>query len=271
MATMVSGLGGRAGCGEDVFSTSSKAMGNNKKLLNYETSNLGGGGPSGKRELSMAGGVPSMLDSTVVNFTGTEHIICFTPGTMILTPFGERAIETLCPGDLVITSDHGPQPIRWLGSTVVPGLDNIAPITIEPGVLDGATRRLQVSPQHRFLFTGYKAELLFGTSEVFVAAKHLLNGVEVRQDACAKVTYLHLMLDRHEVIYANGTATESFFAGDAGVSSISEPSRDEMFAIFPKIRSDLGSYGNTARICLEAHESRLLIKAELKFGALAAA
>ncbi|MGB3277870.1 MAG: Hint domain-containing protein, partial [Pseudorhodobacter sp.] len=216
-------------------------------------------------------GSVTMLDGTVVNFSRIERIICFTPGTMILTPFGERAIETLRPGDLVITRDHGPQPIRWLGNSTVPGLGELAPITIDPGVLDGATRQLQVSPQHRFLFTGYKAELLFGTSEVFVSAKHLVNGINVRQEECAKVAYLHLMLDQHEVIYADGTATESFFAGDAGVSSICDQARDEMFAIFPELRSDLGAYGNTARTCLKAHESRLLIQPQMDFGTLAAA
>lgn len=60
------------------------------------------------------------------------------------------------------------------------------------------------------LFQGYRAELLFGESEVFVAAKHLLDGKLVTRDTGGDVTYIHMMFDQHEVIFAEGAATESF-------------------------------------------------------------
>ena len=44
---------------------------------------------------------------------------CFTQGTRILTPSGLRPVEDLAPGDLVITRDAGPQPIRWTGRVVI--------------------------------------------------------------------------------------------------------------------------------------------------------
>ena len=37
----------------------------------------------------------------------------YAPGTMIDTPVGPRAVETLVPGDSVMTLDRGPQPIIW--------------------------------------------------------------------------------------------------------------------------------------------------------------
>lgn len=200
----------------------------------------------------------TMADGTVVTFSEIENIICFTPGTRILTPQGERAIETLRTGDLVITRDDGPQPIRWLGRRTVPGLGRFAPVTVDAGALSGLTQRMTVSPQHRFLFTGYRAELLFGTSEVLVAARHLVNDLNIRQAESSAVTYLHMMFDRHQVVYANSTATESFHAGDVGISAISDQSREEMFAIFPELRSNIGAYGDTARTCLKAHEARLI-------------
>ena len=118
---------------------------------------------------------------------------------------------------------------------------------------------LLVSPQHRLLFTGYRAQLLFGESEVLVAAKHLVDGKDVRVAEREKVTYFHMMLDRHEVVYAEGAATESFHAGDIGISAISDQSREEMFRVFPQLRSNVGAYGDTARICLKRHEARLLV------------
>ena len=204
-------------------------------------------------------GTFTLADGTVVTFSEIENIICFTPGARILTPHGARAIETLRPGDMVITRDHGPQPIRWIGRRTVPGLDKFAPISIAAHVLDGATRDLLVSPQHRLLFTGYKAELLFGFDEVLVAAKHLVDGRDVIAAPQAAVTYIHMMLDCHEVVYADGAATESFHAGDVGISAISDQSREEMFSIFPELRSNPNAYGKTARQCLKHHEARLLL------------
>lgn len=201
----------------------------------------------------------TMADGTVVTFSEIENIICFTPGTRILTPLGERPIETLGPGDMVITRDHGPQPIRWLGRRTVPGLGRFAPVTLQAGALDDLTQTISVSPQHRFLLSGYRAELLFGTAEVLVAAKHLINDRTIRQSNTNAVTYLHLMFDEHQVIYANGAATESFHAGDIGISALSDQSREEMFSLFPELRSNAGAHGETARMCLRKHEARLLV------------
>lgn len=201
----------------------------------------------------------TMADGTVVSFSEIENIICFTPGVRILTPQGERPVESLSVGDMVVTRDNGPRPIRWIGCRTVEGRGRFAPIAINSSVLDGARRPLLVSPQHRFLFAGYHAQLLFGENEVLAAAKHLVDGVDVRVMERPQVTYIHLMFDRHEVIYAEGAATESFHAGDMGISAISDKSREELFAIFPELRSNVGAHGDTARTCLKKHEARLIM------------
>jgi Ca2+-binding RTX toxin-like protein len=205
-----------------------------------------------------AGGLSGTFtfNGVVVNFSKIENIICFTPGARILTPRGERPVETLRPGDLVVTRDHGPQRVRWTGRRTVPGKDRFAPVEIAPSVMGGSG--LIVSPHHRVLFTGYKAELLFGEREVLVAAKHLVNGRDVRFSPCAEVTYVHVMFDRHEVIYADGIATESFFAGDTALSAVDDAAREELFAIFPELRSAPGRHRETARTCLKAREAALL-------------
>jgi Ca2+-binding RTX toxin-like protein len=205
-----------------------------------------------------AGGLSGTFtfNGVVVNFSEIENIICFTPGARILTPRGERPVETLRPGDLVVTRDHGPQHVRWTGQRTVPGTDRFTPVEIAPSVMGGSG--LIVSPQHRVLFTGYKAELLFGEREVLVAAKHLVNGRDVRFSPCAAVTYVHVMFDRHEVIYADGIATESFFAGDTALSAVDDAAREELFAVFPELRSAPGRHRETARTCLKAREAALL-------------
>ena len=206
---------------------------------------------------SYAGSVV-MDDGTILNFSEIENIICFTPGTCIATPRGARDVATLRIGDLVLTRDHGLRPIRWIQSRTVPAIDRFAPIRIKPGVITGQNADLLVSPQHRMLFQGYRAELLFGASEVLVAAKHLIDGNLVTQDAGGDVTYIHMMFDEHEIVYAQGAATESFHPGAIGLSAVSDPARDELFALFPALRSDIGSFGSTARRCLKQHEANLL-------------
>ena len=200
----------------------------------------------------------TLADGTLVSFSEIENIICFTPGARLLTPRGLRRVESLRRDDLVITRDNGPQPIRWIGRRTVPGIERFAPIRVAAHVLDGARAPLLVSPQHRFLFTGYKAELLFGCEEVLVAARHLVDGRDVRPVPQAAVTYIHVLFDRHEIIYADGAATESFHVGDIGLAAISDPARDELFSVFPELRSHPDTYGPTARPCLKRHEARLL-------------
>lgn len=204
-------------------------------------------------------GYAILNDGSTLFFNEIENIICFTPGTRILTPHGERAIETLKAGDLVVTRDDGVQPIRWIGSRMVPGVGKFAPVQIDAGGAFGAKRPLLVSPQHRMLVEGYRAELTFGEDEVLVAAKHLINGRSIKQEERGFVTYIHMMFDRHQIVYAEGAATESFHLGDQGLEALSNEGRDDLFRQFPHLRADPNVYGDTARRCAKAHEAQLIL------------
>ncbi|MBI1418535.1 MAG: hypothetical protein GC146_15065 [Limimaricola sp.] len=203
-------------------------------------------------------GIVDLGNGNTLVFHEIENIICFTPGTRIATPQGARPVETLKVGDLVVTRDHGLRPVRWVGARTVPALDRFAPIRLRPGVVSGLETDLLVSPQHRMLFTGYRAELLFGTSEVLVAAKHLVDGTSVTVEAGGSVTYIHVMFDEHEIIYAEGAPSESFHPGHIGLSAVGDAAREELFTLFPALRSAPESYGATARRALKAREAGLI-------------
>ena len=203
-------------------------------------------------------GSVSLLDGTVVNFSNIESIICFTPGTRILTETGNRPVQTLQVGDRIVTRDHGVQPLRWIGRRTVMGLGNLAPVRLLPAAT-GARRPLLVSPQHRMLLTGYRAGLLFGDDEVLAPAIHMLDGHTVRQVETPLVTYIHLMFDAHQVIYAEDAATESFFLSDQGLQSLSDAGRAMLFDSFPHLRANIAAYGQSARRTLRAHETALLL------------
>jgi hypothetical protein len=195
-------------------------------------------------------------------------LACFAAGTLILTPDGQRPVETLVAGDFVCTIDHGPQPLRWAAGTTVDGTDpRNAPIRFAPGAIGNATA-LFVSPNHRVLAGGAAVELHFAEAEVLVPAKSLVNGDSIRPEPCAKVTYWHLMFDRHEVIWSNGAATESFFLGGAEDSGAARAVRQELTRLFPRLAENAMV---PARPMLRPAEARVLAPSVLAPGVLARA
>jgi hypothetical protein len=153
-----------------------------------------------------------------LNVPGQLGPTCFTPGVLILTRGGERPVEDLRPGDLVVTRDRGPQPVLWAGGQEIDGAADFAPVLIRAGAM-GNRRDLLVSPQHRMLIRGWRAELFAGLPEAMVAAVHLVNGRTVVRAPRPRVTYLHFMLERHEIVFAEGAETESLDpAGEAAAA-----------------------------------------------------
>lgn len=211
-------------------------------------------GPSGVETIASA---KSKTGSGNVSLD-IDNIVCFTSGTGILTPRGLQMIEDLQAGDTVITRDNGLQPIRWIGRRTVPAIGKLAPICFATGSLPNLTRPLLVSPQHRMLFGNHRSRMHLGQSEVLVCAKHLVNGTNITRNIGGEVTYLHMLFDRHEIVYADGTASESFHPRDISMQAISDKARNEIFDLFPDLRADPSAYGNTARKCLCSHEVQMV-------------
>ncbi|MDU8929814.1 Hint domain-containing protein [Alisedimentitalea sp. MJ-SS2] len=199
-------------------------------------------------------------------FRDIESIDCFTPGTMIATLKGERLVEELREGDRIITRDNAIQEIRWIGSKNLTGHQlarqpNLRPILIQKGALGDNLPEydLIVSPQHRVLTTGDKAQLYFEEREVLAAAKHLTDLKGVDEVGTLGVTYVHILFDRHEVVLSNGAWSESFQPGVASLERLGQPQREEVFALFPELNSKKGINSfQAARRSLKKHEARLL-------------
>ncbi|MBB97762.1 MAG: 2,3,4,5-tetrahydropyridine-2,6-carboxylate N-succinyltransferase [Rhodobacteraceae bacterium] len=191
-------------------------------------------------------------------FVSVNAFPCFAAGTMIAVPGGEKPVETLVAGDLVLTRDDGPQPIRWAGQRQVAAEGAMAPVRIDAGTF-GAHRPLTLSPQHRVLVQGSLAELLFGETEVLVAAKHLVNDRTVRRMPGGEVTYVHLLFDRHQILLSEGLETESFLPGPQATDTLEQEVTQEILSIFPELDPVSGAgYGPAARRTLKSYEARLL-------------
>jgi Ca2+-binding RTX toxin-like protein len=206
----------------------------------------------------------------VINYTEIEEVIpCFTPGTMILTDRGDVAVEALSAGDLVMTRDNGLQPLRWIGQRKLSALDlqadpDLQPVRIAKGALWGAgpDRTMLVSPQHRLLVEGARAELLFGEAEVLVPAKHLIGHADVTRALPAEgVTYIHLLFDRHEIVQSDGLWTESLQPAERMLSAMDADVRSEVLVLFPELEHSCAGFEG-ARLSLKAHEARVLFAAE---------
>ncbi|WP_420012036.1 Hint domain-containing protein [Tateyamaria sp.] len=202
-----------------------------------------------------------------LTFTNIENVIpCFTPGTLIATPSGERRVEELKVGDRVITRDNGIQQIRWVGARDMSGAElaaaaHLRPVLIQKGALGAGLpeRDMLVSPQHRVLMANDKTALYFDESEVLVAAKHLtgMDGIDVVE--ASATTYIHVMFDHHEVILSDGAWTESFQPGDQTLASMGDAQRAEILELFPELETAAGIEAySAARRSLKKHEAQLL-------------
>ena len=185
---------------------------------------------------------------------------------MILTPDGLRPVQALRPGDRVQTKDDGAQEILWTGSRRMTGarlhaMPHLRPIRLRSGAFGMGRPEgdLLVSPQHRMLLKGPEARLLFNADEVLVAAEDLVDGRAVTVDRnLREVTYHHLLLERHQIVFANGLATESFHPAAAGFDTLAPDDRERLAAFLPGVEDDPLAYGDFARRRLSGPEAAIL-------------
>lgn len=155
---------------------------------------------------------------TAIRTSGAPALICFVQGTLIATPDGPRPVETLNPGDLVLTAEGRILPVLWRGTRRVGMFEAMRqpssrPVVIPPGALGPACpdRTLRLSPSHRIVLGGGAAELLFGEAKVLVPAEHLIGHAGIhRGPAEADLDFHHILLEDHEMVLAEGVESESF-------------------------------------------------------------
>ncbi len=131
---------------------------------------------------------------------------CLLRGTLIRTPLGDTPVETLAPGDVVVTASGGHRRVVWVGGRRLdlrrhPNPAEAQPVRIRRGALGNGVpgRDLVVSPDHALLLNG-----------VLIPAHALVNGATVRRDGgWSRLDYHHVALDAHDALLAEGAAAES--------------------------------------------------------------
>jgi Hint domain len=164
--------------------------------------------------LASAPGANAFVDWQTDGSGGTDvflsTVTCFVAGTRVLTVTGERTVESLMQGDIVLTLADGElvaQPVRWVGQrridlTAHPRPATVAPVRIRRGAFaDNMPHAdLLVSPDHAVFVEGK-----------LICARQLINGTTIRAEkGWTAVEYFHVELDTHAILLAEGLPAESY-------------------------------------------------------------
>ncbi len=131
---------------------------------------------------------------------------CFAAGTRILTGRGNVPVQDLSVGDTVITLAGKDKPIIWIGKKTIDLRHHAEPGTVQPVCIAANAlaenvpdRDLWISPDHAIYIDGY-----------LIPAKALLNQTNIYQRSRREVTYYHVELAQHAVIFAENAAVETY-------------------------------------------------------------
>jgi autotransporter-associated beta strand protein len=157
-------------------------------------------------------GLLFQLSSDGANGTDLQTPACYCRGTLILTDQGDVPVEALAIGDRVILASGATEPIRWIGRRSYAGRflaanPAIQPVRFSAGSLGGGLPRrdLSVSPEHAMFIDG-----------LLIPARCLVNGVTIVQEReILEVCYIHVELDNHDILLAEGAPSESFLDDDS--------------------------------------------------------
>ena len=67
------------------------------------------------------------------------------------------------------------------------------------------------------------------------------------------------MFDRHQIVFSEGAATESFYPGKVGLGALDRAAREEVMTLFPELRGPGDPYGPMVFPEISMQEARLLL------------
>jgi hypothetical protein len=195
-------------------------------------------------------------------------VTCLTTGAAVQTKNGLVNVEDLAAGMQILTYEGEYQTLRKVFSRNVGEVElkenqKLFPVRICAGALGNGlpTQDLLVSRQHRMLVSSPIVKRMFDKTNVLVASVRLISLPGIFVDGSIKnIKYFHLLFDRHEVIFANGAATESLFLGVEAMKSLPIQSKEELRAIFPDLMGSLGSRSSKYYVPSNQRQRQLVMR-----------
>ena len=154
----------------------------------------------------------SVQGAGVVNALGAVDlalglpVACFAEGTRITTDRGCIAVQNLRVGDNIVASVGGLRPVQWLGHRRVdcarhPRPCDVWPVRVRADAVAPRqpARDLLLSPDHAVFLDG-----------VLIPVRYLVNGASIAQMPIDALTYWHVELPMHDVLWAEGLPCETY-------------------------------------------------------------
>lgn len=171
-------------------------------------------------------------------------------GANLRTPCGDRHVEYLRAGDLVVTRDNGLQPVKMIWtqsftSAEISADPSLAPIVLQPRAIGPMMpkKRLLVGGAHRLLIPGWRLEDEEDTENCLVPARDVdcLAGAEPARPEL-DVTYYNVVFDVPQVFCANGLPVESFTPSAETIRHLPKSVRESLEKAFPDLGPKFSGY-----------------------------
>ena len=165
-------------------------------------------------------------------------------GTALLrTPAGQRRAENVNAGDLIVTRDHGLQPVKFIWkSTLTDRIRSnaecaairIAPRAVGPMMPSHA---LCLAPDQQVLVPSYLLADVTGAGGLLKARAIAGHSDDVWADRTMDdATFYDFGFDQHEIICVSGLPLASFRPDAARIGGLDPDMRDSLIRRYPQLR-----------------------------------
>jgi len=189
--------------------------------------------------------VKKLTDGNIVKAGATG--LC--SGANLRTPCGERRVEFLRTGDLVVTRDNGLQAVMVIWTETVSAAEiaadpALAPVSLKARVIGPMMpqKPLRVGAAHRLLIPGWRIDDEEDTENCLVAARDV-DGLETSEDAIGdELTYYNIVFEKPQVFCANGMPVESFAPTEENIKTIPKDALEALRKAFPDLGPKFSKY-----------------------------
>ena len=170
-------------------------------------------------------------------------------GANLRTPCGERRVEFLRTGDLVVTRDNGLQAVSLIWTRVISPSElaadpSFAPVTLAPRAIGPMMPQtpLMVGGAHRLLIPGWRIDDEDDGENCLVAARDV-DGLELGSDVPeGDLVYYNVVFHEPQVFCANGLPVESFTPTEEAMIYIPKAAAEDLRRTFPDLGPKFTDY-----------------------------
>lgn len=169
-------------------------------------------------------------------------------GANVRTPCGERRVENLRPGDLIVTRSDGLQVLRHVVRVTLTHEDlrnnpKLAPVRLMPRALGPMmpARALAMAPGHTVCVPAYLLAEAARDPTLALPASELLDRfdnafVDLGGDTLSSgVTYHSLVFDTPQVFAVNGVLVQSYAPSEENLCALDIDTQSTLRRLFPEL------------------------------------